>query len=547
MNEFKLLLRKDFFIILNNIKLILRNPLRLLPYVAVLGYFGFFYFRRTKKTQEFNADQLGDIQDAAGQIPDVDFALQNVVGGLTLAALGFLIFQLYRATKKNISFFTMADVNLLFTAPVNPSSLLVYYMIRSIFPALGGSLVFVLYSTAQLNDVIDLNFLRILMMSFGFTLFFFILSPIRFLIYTLHTKYGILSYIQNGIFALGILLGLMVLIPGLMAEKFWQGMFAWIGSPWFDFFPLVGWSRGVLSYFSHGNIWISLGFSGAYVLSFSLILMLVLSHSGYYYEDVLESTKSNEDLKEKARGKQHASESTGSLNVKKKLNLPDFGTGAVALYWRNYVHSSRQDFHPLFGLYGLGFAAIAVLMAILSHFDWFSYRVIYGYLAVNIMIYFFAGMGRTNVGDLKKPFFILIPDTWTSKFINMIKLDIYQILVFGMALILPAVLIAGLSWGLVVLFPLCLLAFYLTGFAITLTTQVGFDEGWDRKLVRPLIIVCVFVFGILPSVATGIFAYFVSDKIVYGMLGMSIGMSLVATLMLHLTLDIISRLEFKEI
>lgn len=546
MNEFKLLLRKDFFIVRNNIKLILKNPLRLLPYAAVLAYFGFFYFRRGSRGKEMDTSQLDSLQDAAGEVPEVDFALQNVVGGLTLLALAFLMFQLYRATKKNISFFTMADVNFVFTAPVNPSNLLVYYMIRSIFPALGGSLIFVLYSTAQLNDVFDLNAWSLIIMSLGFTFFFFIISPIRFLIYTLHTKYGILPYIRNGIFFLGIVLALMVLIPGLMAEKFWQGMFAWIGSPWFDFFPLVGWSRGIVSFLDHGNIWIVLGYTAAYAVSFFLILFLVISHAGAYYEDVLESTKSNEEVKEKATGKAEASESTGSLNVKKKLNLPDFGTGAVAIYWRNYVHSSRQDFHPWFGLYALGFAGIAIIMAVLSNFDWFSHKIIYGYLGFMVMMYFFAGMGRTSVGDLKKPFFILIPATWTSKFINMIKLDLYQTGLFGVGLILPAVLIAGLSWGLILLFPICLLAFYLTGFAITLTTQVGFDEGWDRKLIRPVIVVGVILFGILPSVAAGFFGYFITDKFVYGMLGLSIGMVLVATLMLHLTLDIISRVEFKE-
>jgi hypothetical protein len=99
-----------------------------------------------------------------------------------------------------------------------------------------------------------------------------------------------------------------------MAEKFWQGMFAWIGSPWFDFFPLVGWSRGIITFVSHENIWISLGFIGVYLLSFLIIVQLVLTHAGYYYEDVLESTQSNEEVKEKAKGKQ------------KLPNLPEVST-----------------------------------------------------------------------------------------------------------------------------------------------------------------------------------------------------------------------------
>jgi hypothetical protein len=545
MNEFKLLIRKDLFILVNNIKLILRNPLRLLPYVFVLGYFSFFYFRRSNKKSDISTEEIGNIQDAAGQLEQVNFAVQNIAGGITLLALAFLMFQLFRATKKNISFFSMADVNLLFTSPVSPQKLLMYYMLRSIIPSLGGSILFVIYSTAQLNDVFDLNFLNLALMSIGVTLFFFILSPIKFLIYTLNTKYNILTYIKNGVFALGVILFLMILIPGLMAEKFWQGMFAWIGSPWFDFFPLVGWSRGIITYLSHESIWISLGFVSVYVLSFLIIVQLVLTHAGYYYEDVLDSTQSNEEVKEKAKGKQ-ASESTGSLNLNKKLDLRDFGTGATALYWRNYVHSSRQDFHPLFGLYGLGFAAIAIIMAVLSNFEWFSHKIIYTYLIMMVGFYFMAGMGRSSVGDLKKPFFILIPASWPSKFWNMIKLDIYQTLIFSVILIVPTVLIAGLNWGLIILFPYCMVAFYLTGFAITLTTQVGFEEGWDRKLIKPVIIGGVFLFGILPSLGAGLFGYIISSQFIYGLLGVSMGIFIVAAVMLHVTLDIISKVEFKE-
>ncbi|MFD2202587.1 putative ABC exporter domain-containing protein [Shivajiella indica] len=546
MNEFKLLLRKDIFILLNNIKLILKNPLRLLPYAFVIGYFSFFYFRKGKKSGEIDTSQVENLTDAAGQIEEVNFALQNISGGLTLLALIFLMFKLYQSTKKNVSFFSMADVNLLFTSPASASNILLYYMIRAIFPATGGAFLFTLYSTAQLNEHFDLNILNLGIMSMGIMLFFFILSPLRFLVYTLNTKYNILPLIKNGVFGLGLILGLLVLIPGLMAEKFWQGMFSWIGSPWFDFFPLVGWSRGILTYLAHENLGIAIGFISAYFLSFILIVQVVLSNAGYYYEDVLESTKSNEEIKEKAKGKREASESSLSINAKKKLELKNFGQGAVALYWRNYVNSSRQDFHPLFGVYGLAFAGIAIIFAVLSHFDWFSHKVIYGYLLTLITIYFFAGMGRTNVGDLKKPYFILIPASWTSKFWNMIKLDIYQTLIFAFILIIPTVLIAKLSIGLILLFPLCMVMFYSTGFAIALSTVVGFDEGWDRKLIKPLIIGGVFIFGIAPSLGAGFFSYLVSQQFVYALLGTSVGMIIVAAIMLHVTLDIISRLEFKE-
>ena len=141
--------------------------------------------------------------------------------------------------------------------------------------------------------------------------------PFVFLIYTLHTKYDILETIKNGVTGLAVILGAMVLIPGLMAEKFWQGMFSWIASPWFDLFPIVGWTRGMMSYAFHQNLILALAFFGLYVLTYYLIVRLVIQFAGYYYEDVLEVTKSNEIQRDKVKGKKEASEATGSLNTKK--------------------------------------------------------------------------------------------------------------------------------------------------------------------------------------------------------------------------------------
>lgn len=547
MHEFSLLIRKDLYVLVNNIKLILKNPLRLFPYLFVFGYFSFFYFRRGNQSMDDNKESLGELQDLAEQADGIDFAFQNFVGILTLLALGFLVFQLFKATKKNTSFFTMADVNHLFPSPVSPATILLYYLLRSFVPALGGSMLFILYSTAQLNEKYDFNFGNLSLMILGLTFFFFLLSGIRFMVYTLHTRYGILPYIKNGVLVLAVLISLLIIVPGIRAEKFWQGMFLWISSPWFDFFPMVGWSRNLISYPSHENTMLSLIFVGIYGLFAFGVVKLVIKHSGHYYEDVLEATQSNEETKEKAKGKREASESTMSLNKGKKLDLKNFGTGASALYWRNYVHSSRQDFHPLIGVYGFGFAGIAIILSCLSLLDWLSHKWINGYLLTLMAFYFIAGISKTSVGDLKKPYFILIPAKWPAKFWNMIKLDMYQTLVFAFVLIVPTVAIAQLSWGLVLFFPFCLIAFYITGFAISLTAQVGFEEGWDRKLVKPLIIGGVLVFGIFPSLALGVTAFAVSRQFVYAMMGMSIGMALVTAVLLNLTLDIISRVELKDI
>lgn len=541
MNEIRLLLRKDLWILKNNILLIFRNPTRLIPYAVAVGYFIFIYTRRMGRdrvsTEEINLDAAGE----------VDFAMQNLIGGVTILALGFLMFQLYRATKNNVTFFKMADVNLLFTAPVKPENLLIYYMARSILPALGGSLFFLVYSGGQMARDFELGALGAIFLLLGFALFFFMIFPLRFLIYTLHTRFGIVEYLRGGIVILGVVLASVILIPGFMAEKFWQGMFSWIASPWFDLFPLVGWSRGMMGYFVTQNWILSVGFLVLYGLSYFTVVKLVIRYSGYYYEDVLESTKSNEEKLEKALGKREVTEDTYSLNAKKQLALPEFGVGAKAFYWRNYVHSSRQDFHPLIGVYSMGMALLGILFAGLSNFDWFSHKVLYFYLCFMVAFYFLAGIGRANIGDLKKPWFILVPSSWASKFWNMIKLDLVQTLIFSILLIVPSVFLAQIDPWLILIFPLGMIFSYLVGLAINLIPQVGLEEGWDRILIKPLMIGGIFLFGLIPFFILSVIVLALTYQFFLGMLVMVLGLGFIAAILIHVTLDILKRLEFKEI
>ena len=541
MHEVRLLLKKDFLIFINNLLLILRNPLRLIPYGIGAGYFFFMYSKGIVGSQRISSEM--NLDAAAG----ADITQQNIIGGLTVVALVFFIFQLYRATKNNITFFKMADVNLLFPAPVKPENILMYYMARSILPVLGGSLIFLVYSGGQLASEFDLTFLGGLFLLLGFALFFFLISPVRFLIYTLHTRFGILEHLRAGVLVLGVLISALVLIPGFLAPKFWEGMFAWITSPWFDLFPVVGWSRGMMSYFLNGNLMVSSSYLLLFGLTYYAVVKLVIQYSGHYYEDVLDATQNNEDRLEKAKGTKEVTEDAYSLNSKKQLALPEFGLGAKAFYWRNYVQSSRQDIHPLIGLYTGGMAVLGIVLAGLGHFDWFSHQVLYFYLFFLLFFYYMAGIGRANIGDLKKPWFILIPASWSLKFWNMIKLDLVQTLLFALLLILPSVVIGDYNYWLIVLFPLGLIFAYVIGLAVNLIPQVGLDEGWDRVLIKPLMIGGIVIFGLVPTLFFSGLLFGITGKFIFGFGAAVLGLGFLAAILTHVALDVLKRLEFKEL
>ena len=129
----------------------------------------------------------------------------------------------------------------------------------------------------------------------------------------------------------------------------------------------------------------------------------------------------------------------------------------------------------------------------------------------------------------------------------MIKLDLVQILIFCTVMIIPTVLIAGLDWLVIPSFLIGIIAFYLTGLGINLIPQIVLDEGWDRVLIKPLMIGGILLFGLIPAGIVSIIAFVVSKQFVWTLLTLSVGMSFVALILVHVTLDILKRLEFKEL
>jgi len=56
----------------------------------------------------------------------------------------------------------------------------------------------------------------------------------------------------------------------------------------------------------------------------------------------------------------------------------------------------------------------------------------------------------------------------------------------------------------------------------------------------------IFLFGILPTLGMGVFVFLVSDQFFYGFLAMTTGFLFLAAVMLHVAIDVVKRIEFKE-
>jgi hypothetical protein len=109
------------------------------------------------------------------------------------------------------------------------------------------------------------------------------------------------------------------------------------------------------------------------------------------------------------------------------------------------------------------------------------------------------------------------------------------------------VLIGDYNYWLILLFPIGLIFAYVIGLGVNLIPQVGLDEGWDRILIKPLMIGGIVVFGIVPTLFFSGLLFGVTGKFIYGFGAAVLGLGFVAAILTHVTLDILKRLEFKEL
>jgi hypothetical protein len=361
----------------------------------------------------------------------------EMFGAITTAALlVFMYFGIKQGIDRGSSFFRLADVNFVFTAPISPKKVLVYGFIKQLLT----TFFVILFLTFQLpnlqmNFPIKDNGAAIIYVSV-FVLFFS-MQLIGMLVYSIASKS---NKLRSG-FEKALNGCILVLVAGLLffilqTKDVLKAAVLMLNNQYISYIPFLGWFKVILDAAVKG-------IDTLFIIDFILVLLslLAMAFAVYklktdYYEDVLAATEKKEELlKLKKEGKTNINFS----NLKaRKINYTYKSKGAAAIFHRQLLEYRKG------GFFFINKSSIIIIAIGIASKYFFSHgqatpdqHLKYILLFTIYLLFFFSIQGKW-VQELNKPYIYLIPSgsavkVFYATLADIIKYSIDGILLFAAA------------------------------------------------------------------------------------------------------------------
>ncbi len=420
-------------IIKNWFRQLLKKPAALVPVIAIVFFF------------------LLTLRSGNGQIS------QNQISGvlyfrtILFLLLGFIIYlNLSTGLKQGSTFFSMADVNFLFTSPLPAQAVLLYGIIRQMGTSALATL-FLLYQGQNMRNLLGFGTFEIFIVLFAWFLMAFSSQIIALGLYSFTAAHPsrrrVGRIILRGFVLLLILGGIISLLRnGGNVDGLWS-YFNW---PGLDFFPLIGWINGFIGGMISRD-WLR----GFFFLALTLILpalsLLVLKRSkGDYYEDVLQATENMQAKKAAVQSGEMGRVTSSRVVRTGKSGLAGKSGGASTFFWRQITEQRRSgalfiDFSS-FIVIGVSIVGAIILqrMIVDKVVEVFTVQIIalvfFGYML------FFMSLANKFNQEMAKPYIYLVPASGLKKLFFANLAVIIKTLLEGIVVFSLISVMTGLHW-----------------------------------------------------------------------------------------------------
>lgn len=383
--------------------------------------------------------------------------LGELIAGLSVLYLLIFVLLAKRGFDSGASLFTLADVNLIFTAPFKSRSVLFFGLIQQ----MGTSLLlglFLIFQYAWMQRLYGVSLGVLLLILFAYALTVFLAQLTAMVLYSFisnnESKAQTIKIFFYGLLTLyaGWLVIYLLQDTNLLLDKI-----AGLGSHWITFlFPVTGWISAIVAGALTGSatpVIFGVLLNLAYLAT--LICLVVFSRSDYY-EDVLKTTEMN--FSTITAQKQGRVSDAAPRKIRLGKTGLNNGQGASAFYYKHKIENRRSRvllLNPQALIFILIIIAASLFMREIGLLGIFAFST--------YMQMFTSALGRL-VKEMTRPYIYLVPETSMKKLLQNVRESIPGTIGESLILFIPLGLILQLNLPE---FVCCMLARFTFAFLFT--------------------------------------------------------------------------------
>jgi len=288
-------------------------------------------------------------------------------GYLHAIIFGFFLFTFITSVWQGLSGtsdYKMEDVNLLFVSPIEPRTILLYGIIKSVKTVIIGSW-FVLFQSSWMRTGFGVTFDGVLRLWLAYVVFAIACSFLSILIYAFTAGNKKRAQLAKIIIA-AVLLPMLIVTAINAIDAALAGIIISVNSPIFTWTPLVGWASAGAFYFTMGQLGSAGLFIGLTLLFTIACVLIVYIFNPDFYEHVMGITQTSfSNIQDMASGDMQSMVNT----TNRKINVTKTGVsgwGASAFFYKHLRESFRASRFGLWNFVSLFIIAAAVLWAVLN-------------------------------------------------------------------------------------------------------------------------------------------------------------------------------------
>lgn len=458
--------------------------------------------------------------------PDAETVLaltELATGGIVLVVLFFAAFS---ANKSGSSIFQMADVNLLFQAPLSPQAVLLFRLIMQA----GTSLLATLYLLFQLpNMILNLGVgigVALAILGAWFLLLVY-QKLISVLLYTVcSTKEVLKKRLRPTLYLLLGVIGVsFVLFTGQYEGDYFAAACAFFNAPVTRYIPVWGWLKAMVACALTGNAR-GLVLSVAALLLFGVLLVLIIRRQkADFYEEAMARSEETAALRE---AQQNASMKRRKKDRGEHLKRNGFarGSGATVYFHKALYNRFRFAHFRVFTKTSITYLMTALGLSALMVFALDA--AFFPAVALTLAgLSFYRALGNPIAADIAQEHFFLVPDSAHRKvFFSFAAgtlnsaLDLLPAFLLS-ALFLQADPLEALAWFLLIL---SVGAFSdAVGMFIDLSLSTALTQ-----MIRSLVQILFVYFGIAPTAILVILGFAFDRLLVFALLATLLNLAITA-------------------